>query len=63
LLPEVISDAKVLVVHAIEYLRCITAINSEQPFFIYYVPGAMHAPHDPIERRQRRPGIRLNTSR
>jgi arylsulfatase A-like enzyme len=32
---------------AIEYLRRITAINSEQPFFIYYVPGAMHAPHDP----------------
>src|SRR5512135_1624147 len=27
---------------AIEYLRRITAINSEQPFFIYYVPGAMH---------------------
>jgi hypothetical protein len=25
----------------------LTAINSEQPFFIYYVPGAMHAPHDP----------------
>ncbi len=32
---------------AIEYLHRITAINSEQPFFIYYVPGAMHAPHDP----------------
>jgi arylsulfatase len=32
---------------AIEYLRRITAINSEQPFFIYYVPGAVHAPHDP----------------
>ena len=32
---------------AISYLHRITAINSEQPFFIYYVPGAMHAPHDP----------------
>ena len=32
---------------AIKYLRRVTAINSEQPFFIYYVPGAMHAPHDP----------------
>ena len=32
---------------AISYLHRITAINSDQPFFIYYVPGAMHAPHDP----------------
>jgi arylsulfatase A-like enzyme len=32
---------------AIEYLRRTTAINSEQPFFIYYVPGAVHAPHHP----------------
>jgi arylsulfatase A-like enzyme len=32
---------------AIEYLRRITAINPDQPFFIYYVPGAMHAPHHP----------------
>lgn len=32
---------------AIEYLNRITAINSEQPFFIYYVPGATHAPHHP----------------
>jgi arylsulfatase A-like enzyme len=32
---------------AIEYLRRVTAINSEQPFFIYYVPGAVHAPHNP----------------
>jgi arylsulfatase A-like enzyme len=28
---------------AIEYLRRITAINSDQPFFVYYVPGAVHA--------------------
>ena len=30
---------------AIEYMRRITAINPDQPFFIYYVPGAVHAPH------------------
>jgi arylsulfatase len=34
---------------AIEYLRRITAVNSEQPFFIYYVPGAVHAPHHPTK--------------
>jgi len=32
---------------AIEYLRRITAINPDQPFFVYYVPGAVHAPHHP----------------
>ena len=32
---------------AIEYLKRITAIDSEQPFFIYYVPGGTHAPHHP----------------
>jgi len=32
---------------AIEYMKRITAINSDQPFFIYYVPGAVHAPHHP----------------
>jgi arylsulfatase len=32
---------------AIEYMRRITAINPEQPFFVYYVPGAVHAPHHP----------------
>jgi arylsulfatase A-like enzyme len=32
---------------AIEYLGRITAINPDQPFFIYYVPGAVHAPHHP----------------
>jgi arylsulfatase A-like enzyme len=30
---------------AIDYMRRITAINPDQPFFIYYVPGAVHAPH------------------
>lgn len=32
---------------AIEYLRRITAVDPDQPFFIYYVPGAVHAPHHP----------------
>ena len=32
---------------AIEYKKRITAIDPEQPFFIYYVPGAVHAPHHP----------------
>ena len=32
---------------AIAYLDRITAINPDQPFFIYYVPGAVHAPHQP----------------
>ncbi len=32
---------------AIDYMKRITAIDPEQPFFIYYVPGAVHAPHHP----------------
>jgi arylsulfatase A-like enzyme len=32
---------------AIQYLDRIRAINNEQPFFVYYVPGAVHAPHHP----------------
>jgi arylsulfatase len=32
---------------AIEYMKRITAVNTDQPFFIYYVPGAVHAPHHP----------------
>jgi arylsulfatase len=34
---------------AIEYMRRITAINPDQPFFVYYVPGAVHAPHHPTQ--------------
>jgi hypothetical protein len=25
----------------------ITAVNPDQPWFIYYVPGGVHAPHYP----------------
>jgi arylsulfatase A-like enzyme len=32
---------------AIEYMKRITAIDPNQQFFIYYVPGAVHAPHHP----------------
>jgi arylsulfatase A-like enzyme len=32
---------------AIAYMRRINALNPEQPWFIYYVPGATHAPHHP----------------
>src|SRR5262245_18326197 len=31
----------------IEYMKRITAIDADQPFFVYYVPGAVHAPHHP----------------
>jgi len=30
---------------AIEHVKRITAISSDQPFFVYYVPGGTHAPH------------------
>jgi arylsulfatase A-like enzyme len=32
---------------AITYLKRIDALNPEQPFFLYYVPGGTHAPHHP----------------
>lgn len=32
---------------AIDYMKRVTAINPDQPFFVYYVPGAVHAPHHP----------------
>jgi arylsulfatase len=32
---------------AIEYMHRITAIDPEMPFFVYFVPGAVHAPHHP----------------
>jgi arylsulfatase A-like enzyme len=31
---------------AIAYMKRINALAPEQPFFVYYVPGATHAPHD-----------------
>lgn len=32
---------------AIAYMNQINAIAPEKPFFVYYVPGATHAPHHP----------------
>lgn len=32
---------------AISYLNRINALAPEQPFFLYYVPGGTHAPHNP----------------
>jgi len=34
---------------AINYLRETNAAAPEKPFFLYYVPGASHAPHHPTE--------------
>ncbi len=32
---------------AINYMRQLDAANPEKPFFVYYVPGGTHAPHQP----------------
>ena len=32
---------------AIDYMNRINAIDPDQPFFVYYVPGGTHAPHHP----------------
>ena len=32
---------------AIDYMNRISALDPEQPFFLYYVPGGTHAPHHP----------------
>lgn len=32
---------------AISYMKTVDALNPDQPFFIYYAPGATHAPHHP----------------
>ena len=32
---------------AIEYLKELNAAAPDKPFFVYYVPGATHAPHQP----------------
>ena len=32
---------------AIEHIETVDALNPDQPFFIYYAPGATHAPHHP----------------
>jgi arylsulfatase len=32
---------------AIDYMQRINALDPNQPFFLYYVPGGTHAPHHP----------------
>ncbi len=32
---------------AIQYMNDLKAVAPEKPFFVYYVPGATHAPHHP----------------
>jgi len=32
---------------AIDYIKRVDALNPDQPFFVYYVPGGTHAPHHP----------------
>ena len=32
---------------AIAHIRRLDAVSPEQPFFVYYVPGATHSPHQP----------------
>ena len=32
---------------AIQYMKQLKALAPEKPFFIYYVPGGVHAPHHP----------------
>jgi arylsulfatase A-like enzyme len=34
---------------AIAYMNRINALDPEQPFFVYYVPGGTHAPHNPTK--------------
>lgn len=31
--------------HAIQMIKDLRAVNREKPFFLYYTPGAVHAPH------------------
>ncbi len=34
---------------AISWMKRINALNPEQPFLVYYVPGGTHAPHHPTK--------------
>jgi arylsulfatase A-like enzyme len=34
---------------AIRYMRDLKASAPDQPFFVYYVPGGSHAPHQPTQ--------------
>src|SRR5208337_4624894 len=34
---------------AVKYMRSLNASAPGQPFFLYYVPGGTHAPHQPTQ--------------
>ena len=34
---------------AIDYLNRLNQIQPDKPFFLYYVPGGIHAPHHPTK--------------
>jgi arylsulfatase len=34
---------------AIKHMRDLNAVAPEQPFFVYYVPGGSHSPHQPTQ--------------
>ena len=34
---------------AIDYMRRLKEVAPDKPFFVYYVPGGVHAPHHPTE--------------
>ncbi len=34
---------------AIKYMRSLNAAAPDKPFFIYYVPGGTHSPHQPTK--------------
>jgi arylsulfatase A-like enzyme len=35
---------------AIQYMKQLKEIAPDKPFFVYYVPGGTHAPHNPTPR-------------
>src|SRR4051794_33483952 len=34
---------------AIKYMKQLDAVSPDQPFFVYYVPGGSHSPHQPTQ--------------
>src|SRR5207245_7423431 len=34
---------------AIKYMHGLSAVAPEKPFFLYYVPGGTHSPHQPTK--------------
>ena len=34
---------------AIKYMKDLNAVAPDKPFFVYYVPGGSHSPHQPTQ--------------